>query len=79
MGTVLQFKTIRIEIRSRERGHIGRPHCHAVGPECNASIDLVTFDVLEATGFTRGDLKQIIAKVKEYQEELMAKWEEYHG
>jgi hypothetical protein len=79
MGTVVWLKNIRIEIRSRERNHIGRPHCHAVVRDCDASIDLVTLEVLESTGFSRSDVKQIISKVSEHLEELMAKWEEYHG
>ena len=79
MGTVVWLKNIRIEIRSRERNHIGRPHCHAVVRDCEASIDLISLEVLETTGFSRGDIKQIVSKIREYQDELMEKWEEYHG
>jgi hypothetical protein len=78
MGTIVWLKTIRIEIRSREGGHIGRPHCHAVASGKNASIDLLSFEVLEVSGFSRSDVKEIVTKIKEYQEELLAKWEEYH-
>ena len=79
MGTVIWFKNIRFEIRSRERNHIGRPHCHAVGKDSEASVDLITFEVLEAIGFHQKDLNQIVEKVKEFNDELIAKWEEYHG
>jgi hypothetical protein len=79
MSTVVWLKNIRIEIRSREKNHIGRPHCHAVGRGGDASIDLVSLEVLESQGFSRSDIKQILSKINEYREELMAKWEEYHG
>jgi hypothetical protein len=79
MGTVVWLKTIQIEIRTRERNHIGRPHCHAFTADKEASIDLNPVQVLESTGFSRSDLKQILEKVQEYKEELLIKWEEYHG
>jgi hypothetical protein len=79
MGTVIWLKNGRVEVRSRERNHIGRPHCHAVVRECEASIDLVTFEVLESTGFAKSDIKEIIAIIKENHEELMAEWRRCHG
>ena len=79
MGTVVWLKNIRIEVRTREKNHIGRPHCHAVGRGGDASIDLASLQVLETNGFSSGDIEQILAKIREYQTELVAKWEEYHG
>ena len=79
MGTVVWLKSIRIEVRTREKNHIGRPHCHAVTHDCDASIDLLTFEVLESNGYTKSEVKEIIAKVQEYRDVLVAKWEEYHG
>jgi Domain of unknown function (DUF4160) len=79
MGTVVWLKNIRIEVRSREKNHTGRPHCHAVGPGSDASIDLVTFEVLESSGYAKSDVKEIIEKIKEHHEILMEKWREYHG
>lgn len=81
MGTVVWLKNIRIEVRTREKHHAGRPHCHAVlaEHECEASIDLATFEVLESTGYARSDIKSIIETVKKHHDLLMAKWREYHG
>jgi hypothetical protein len=79
MGTVVWLKNIRIEIRTREKNHTGRPHCHAVVRECDASIDLVTFEVLESTGYAKSDIKEIVEKIKVNHDALMAKWKEYHG
>ncbi len=79
MGTVVWLKNIRIEVRGRERNHIGRPHCHAVVGDCSASIDLLSLEVLETEGYSRGDLKNISKVIVEHREALLAKWEEYHG
>jgi len=79
MGTVVWLKNIRIEVRTREKNHTGRPHCHAVVRDCDASIDLVTFDVLESRGYAKSDLKEIVAIIREYHDELMERWKEYHG
>ncbi len=79
MSTVVWLKNIRIEVRSRERNHIGRPHCHAVLQDASLSVDLVSFEVLECSGFAKSDVKQIIEKMTQHREELMSKWEEYHG
>ena len=79
MSTVVWLKNIRIEVRSKEAKHQGRPHCHAVFGDFAVSIDLLSFEVLESTGFTKKDVARILEKVKEYQEQLLAKWREYHG
>ena len=79
MSTVVWLKNIRIEVRTREKNHTGRPHCHAVVGECDVSIDLITFEVLGSTGYARNDIKEIIEKIKEYHDALMVKWREYHG
>ena len=69
MGTVVWLKNIRIEVRTRERNHIGRPHCHAVGRGGDASIDLITLRLLECNGFSKRDIDQILSKIREYRQE----------
>jgi hypothetical protein len=79
ISTVIWLKNIRIEVRTRERNHIGRPHGHAVGPGCDASIDLETLEVLESSGYAKSDLRKILEVIEDFKEELAAKWKEYHG
>ena len=57
-----------------------QPHCHAVAPGgAEVSIDLKTFEVLSCSGFSKADVVRIIEEVKKYRNELLQKWEEYHG
>jgi len=68
-----------LNIRTREKGHLGRPHAHAEAPGAEASIDLYTFEVLESTGFNAPTLNRLCKLVERYSEELRAKWSEIHG
>ena len=76
---MIWLKNIRFEVRTRERNHIGRPHCHVVVRDCDASIDLISFEVLESNGYTKKEVDEIVKTVKKFSNELIAKWEEYHG
>jgi hypothetical protein len=79
MGTVVFQDGFNLIIRAKEKSHKHLPHCHATGQGFEARIHLETFEVLTNTGFGRGDMRKILSAVKHYQEELMDKWEEYHG
>jgi hypothetical protein len=83
MSTVIWFKNIRIEIRTKEKSHSGRPHCHAIRGEGKGrdelSIDLEALTLMAGHGFSKNDVTQIIKNIKEHREELIAKWREYHG
>jgi hypothetical protein len=79
MSTVVYQDGFNLMIRSNEGRHRYMPHCHAVGQGFEARIHLETFEVLTNSGFGRGDLRKITAAVKYYENELRAKWEEYHG
>jgi Domain of unknown function (DUF4160) len=78
MGTVVFQEGFNLRIRTREKGHQHLPHCHAVGHGCEARITLETFDVLSNAGFSKNDMRKILAAVRHYQKELMDKWKEYH-
>jgi hypothetical protein len=49
------------------------------GPAAEAKIYLNNFEIERSRGFTERDLKIIVALVEDYNDELLAKWEEYHG
>ena len=57
----------------------GSPHCHAVGSGCKAKIYLSDFEVVQLVGFSKKDIKQIVELVKDHRQQLLDKWEEYHG
>jgi hypothetical protein len=79
MGTIVYQNGFSLMINPKERSHKHMPHCHAIGGGCVARIHLQTFDVLTNTGFSRNDMRKILEAVRFHQDELMAKWEEYHG
>jgi len=79
MGTVVYQDGFLLVIRLREKSHKHMPHCHVVGGGCEARIHLETFDILTNTGFSRNDMRKILEAVRHHRDELMDKWEEYHG
>lgn len=42
-------------------------------------LSLIDFELLGETDFSVRDVSRLIAIAKQYQAELLAKWEEYHG
>lgn len=76
--TIFRTQNLRIEIRIREKGHLGRPHCHVIGPDAEASIDLVTFEVLESHGFRNKALREIQMYIAQKSDHLMEAWNEFH-
>lgn len=71
-------RNLRIEIRVREKGHLGRPHCHVIGPGAEAVVDLVTGEVIESFAFRNKALKEIERELRPRLEQLMEVWNEYH-
>lgn len=78
MSTVVYGQGFNLIIRTKEKNHKHLPHCHAVGNGHEARIAIGNFEVLSNTGFTKKDIKKIIAAVKFFQAELMEQWVEYH-
>lgn len=79
MSSVVFQNGLRIWVNLRESQHKGRPHCHVEKGSAQAEIDLVTFEVMKNNGqFSRGDMNLIFELVREYHDELMDKWSEYH-
>ena len=76
MSTVIRALGCRFQINSDDHGD---PHCHIVGHGSAIKIRLTNFEILGDTEFSERDTKRLISIVKQYQAELMAKWEEYHG
>jgi hypothetical protein len=77
--TMYKTKSLRIEVRTKEKGHLGRPHCHVVGPGVEASIDLNTCEVLASKGFSVKALREVVQFVKERREQLLETWNDYHA
>jgi hypothetical protein len=76
MSTVFQSRGIKFKINSNDHNP---PHVHVEGYGCNVRVNLLTLEQMDDTEFSHGDLKRIIDAIQTYQDELMAKWEEYHG
>lgn len=80
VSTVVYQNGLRIWINSREAPHKGRPHCHVSKGDAEAEFDLVTLEVMANNGkFSRGDMDILKDLISLHKEELMTKWEEYHG
>jgi hypothetical protein len=79
MGTVVYQDGFLLVIRLRESSHKHLPHCHAIGSGCEARIHLKTLEILTNAGFTKNDMRKILKAIRHHQDELIAKWEEYHG
>jgi hypothetical protein len=75
--TILQTNKFRFEIRTKELGHLGKPHVHVVGSDGEASIDLLTFQVLASRGFSMKALREIVRVIEVRQNDLEA-WHDYH-
>jgi hypothetical protein len=76
MGTVVRALGCRFQINSDNHGN---PHCHIVGHGSEMKVDLTDLEILGDTGFSERDVKRLIDIVRQYETELRAKWEEYHG
>lgn len=66
-------------VRTKEQGHLGRPHVHVEASDAEASVDLVTFEILESHGFDAPSLNKISKLVQKYAEELNERWGDLHG
>ncbi len=75
MGTVVRALGCRFQIYIDDHGD---PHCHIVGHGDEMKVSLTSFEIMGDTGFSERDAKRLIDIVKQYQTELLAKWEEYH-
>jgi hypothetical protein len=76
MGTVVRALGCRFQINSDDHGS---SHCHVVGHGSEMKVDLTSFEMMGDTGFSERDAKRLLDIVRQYQAELLAKWEEYHG
>lgn len=75
MSVVVRFKNIRLAVFTNDHAPA---HVHAIGPDAEAKIELATLNVVWSYGFSAKALHEITAQVQVNQEELLAKWEEYH-
>lgn len=77
---VVREKNVTIEVKTKEAGH-NIPHCHIErGKEQQASVSLKDFTIIADSGnFNEKQKNAIIRLVKEHQDELRTKWEEYFG
>ena len=76
MSVVIRALGCRFKINSNDHGD---PHCHIEGHGGEMKVSLTSFELLGDTGFSERDAKRLIDIVRQYQSELRAKWEEYHG
>jgi uncharacterized protein (DUF885 family) len=75
MGTIFQFRNTRIVIRTRDHNP---PHVHVFHGDCSAKIEIETQIVVESIGFSRSDMRRIVAFLKEREDLLLEAWNEIH-
>jgi hypothetical protein len=76
MSTVVSFRGIKFRVNPRDHNP---PHVHVVGRGGEAIVNLLTLEIMEISGFTKADRKVIEKIMQDFQFELMAEWERYHG
>lgn len=75
MGTVAVYKNIRIVIHTRDHSP---PHVHAIGPDAEAVINLITMEVIQVNGFDARSVKQIQQFIWVRKAMLLEAWNEIH-
>lgn len=73
---IIKFKSLKFYIYPDDHGN---PHVHVVGKGAKAKIYLESLEIVASNGFSRKSLNTIVKKVKEYKQELLDAWREYHG
>lgn len=77
MPTILFLFGFRFIIYTRDHNP---PHIHAIKDTGAAKIGIFpNIYLVENRGLSPKDLKIAMSVSEEYQEEFLAKWEEYHG
>ena len=76
MTTVLITKGIKFKINQNDHNP---PHVHVEGYGCTVRVNLKTLEQMDDTEFSLADVRRIIEVINLYQDELMQKWNEYHG
>jgi hypothetical protein len=75
MPTVLEHLGLKYKINANDHNP---PHAHIEGRGGSVRVDLRSFDVMSANGFSQKDINRIVNIVKLYREQLMEVWDEYH-
>ena len=76
MSTVFESRGIKFKINPKDHNP---PHTHVEGYGCTVRVNLLTLEQMDDTDFSLADVRRIIDIVQLYQNELMMKWNEYHG
>ena len=76
MSTVFVSRGIKFKINQKVHNP---PHVHVEGFGCTVRVNLLTLEQIDDTDFSLADVRRIIEIVHNYQNELMMKWNEYHG
>ncbi len=76
MPTLFELFGIRYFFYSNEHLPI---HVHIENGDGKAKINVATLEVVENHGVKPKDMKKALEIIKLYNEEIIAKWEEYHG
>jgi len=75
MGTILSYRNIKFVVYSNDHPP---PHVHAISPNGEAKIEIISLDCFFCRGFTRRDLKMITKLISDKREILMEAWNEFH-
>ncbi len=76
MPTLFELFGMRFYFYSLEHLPI---HVHIENGDGKAKINVETIEVVENQGIKPKDIKKALQLVKMYQEEIITKWNQYHG
>ncbi len=76
MPTLFELFGMRFFFYSNEHLPI---HVHVANGDGRAKINIETLELVENIGIKPKDIKKAMLLAEMYQQEIMAKWEEYHG
>lgn len=76
MGTVANYRNVRIVIHSRDHRP---PHVHAIAPDAEAVFNLETMELVRVQGFDLKSVTKIRQFIESRREELLEAWHEIHG
>jgi hypothetical protein len=74
MPTISYFYGITIIMYPRAKEH-NPPHIHAITPDCVATFDIRTGELMQGKDFPGKARKMVVTFILKYQEDLLEMWE----
>jgi hypothetical protein len=77
MGTVTEYKNLRIVVNSKDHNP---PHVHVVERDGSFfRVNLEDFSLMDPSPYTAKDTAKIIDQIRARAEECWAEWRRFHG